>query len=126
MPRVKKIVDETMESKSVEAVAEADAKTEKKPRVKKAVAKEEAPVEKKAVAKKEEKKAEPKASVMIQSGTKEVAAKEVLAAAAKAYLEANGEVEIETIEIYIKPEENAVYYVVNGDDSGDNKIEFFQ
>ncbi len=126
MPRVKKIVDETMESKSVEAVAEADAKTEKKPRVKKAVAKEEAPVEKKADAKKEEKKAEPKASVMIQSGTKEVAAKEVLAAAAKAYLEANGEVEIETIEIYIKPEENAVYYVVNGDDSGDNKIELFQ
>lgn len=128
MPRAKKLAEEVVDKKEMETVekaVEAEAKT--KSRAKKTVAvKEETPAEKKNTVKKETKKAEPKAFVMIQIGNKEVAAKAVLAAAVEAYKAANGEVEVETIEIYIKPEENAVYYVVNGDDSGDNKIDLFQ
>lgn len=73
------------------------------------------------------KKAEPKQSVVIQYGTDEVVTKDVVAAAIKAYKSKNKAVEIKTVEVYIKPEEKAAYYVVNGDDSqGDNKIELFQ
>ena len=36
------------------------------------------------------------------------------------------EEDIKSIELYVKPEENAVYYVVNGDDSeGSNKLDLF-
>lgn len=73
------------------------------------------------------KKAEPKQSVVIQYGMDEVVANDVVAAAIKVYKSKNKGVEIKTVEVYIKPEEKAAYYVVNGDDSqGDNKIELFQ
>ena len=84
----------------------------KKETVKKAPAAKKAPV----------KKAEPAAAVVIEYAGKQIAAREVLAAATKAFQAANKGVEIKTIEIYVKPEENVAYYVVNGEGSDDYKI----
>lgn len=67
------------------------------------------------------KKAKP--TVMIQYAGKEIVAKDILEAATKAFQEANADVVIETIELYIKPEEGVAYYVVNGAGSEDYKVE---
>ena len=66
---------------------------------------------------------EPVASVTIQFGGSEYAAKEILAAAKDAFTKNHEGVEIETIDIYVKPEEGAAYYVVNGVGGDDMKIE---
>lgn len=85
-----------------------------------------APAAKTAAAKAEAKKAEPTATVTIQYGANEVVAKKVLTAAIEAYQAAHEDVEVKTVDVYIKPEENAAYYVVNGDDSdGNNRIDLF-
>lgn len=69
------------------------------------------------------KKAEPEVSAVIQCRAGQVTVKDLTAAAAEAYKAAHEGAEIDSITIYIKPEENAVYYVVNGDDSeGNNKL----
>ena len=121
-------------TEAAEVKAEAAAATEKKTTArktagaKKPVAKtEEKPAARKAAAEKpEEKKAEPKESVVIQYGAKEAVIRDVVATAVEAYKAAHEGVEIKTVDVYVKPEENAVYYVVNGDDSeGNNKIELF-
>lgn len=112
---------------AVKAPAEGTAKkTEEKAAVEKKAA-EKKTAEKKAVEKKPAAKpAEPTQSVVIQYGSDEVVTKDVVAAAVKAYKSKHKGVEIKTVEVYIKPEERAAYYVVNGDDSqGDNKIELF-
>jgi len=69
------------------------------------------------------KKAEPQANVVIQFAGKEFQAKEILEKAKAAFAKANEGVEIQSIELYVKPEENAAYYVVNGTGSDDYKIE---
>ena len=97
--------------------------TEKKPAVKKEAAPKKETVKKAPAAKKAPvKKAEPAAAVVIEYAGKQIAAREVLAAATKAFQAANKGVEIKTIEIYVKPEENVAYYVVNGEGSDDYKI----
>ena len=56
-----------------------------------------------------------KTSVVVQFAGKEVTEKELIAAVKKAYTKKGNKVgDIKTIEIYVKPEENAAYYVVNG------------
>lgn len=83
------------------------------------------PVEttKKAPAKKAPaKKADPKACVVIEFAGKKIVAKDVLDKAVKAYAEAHKGAEIKTIEVYVKPEENVAYYVVNGEGSDDYKV----
>ena len=83
------------------------------------------PVEttKKAPAKKAPaKKADPKACVVIEFAGKQIVAKDVLDKAVKAYAEAHKGAEIKTIEVYVKPEENVAYYVVNGEGSDDYKV----
>ena len=83
------------------------------------------PVEttKKAPAKKAPaKKADPKACVYIEFAGKQIVAKDVLDKAVKAYAEAHKGAEIKTIEVYVKPEENVAYYVVNGEGSDDYKV----
>ncbi len=83
------------------------------------------PVEttKKAPAKKAPaKKADPKACVVIEFAGKQIVAKDVLDKAVKAYEEAHKGAEIKTIEVYVKPEENVAYYVVNGEGSDDYKV----
>ena len=69
------------------------------------------------------KKVEPKASVVIEYAGTQIVAKDVLAAATKAFKAANKGVTIKTIEVYVKPEENVAYYVVNGEGSEDYKVE---
>ena len=68
-----------------------------------------------------------KTSVVVQFAGKEVTEKELIAAVKKAYTKKGNKVgDIKTIEIYVKPEENAAYYVVNGEGSvgaDDYKIE---
>ena len=65
-----------------------------------------------------------KTSVVVQFAGKEVTEKELIAAVKKAYTKQGNKVgDIKTIEIYVKPEENAAYYVVNGVGADDYKIE---
>lgn len=78
------------------------------------------PAAKRAVAKKV---SQPAAQVVIQYQEKEVAAKDILEKAKSAFAESNPGVEIKTIDIYVKPEENAAYFVVNGMAPEDNKID---
>ena len=69
------------------------------------------------------KKADPKVDVVVEFAGKQIVAKDVKDAVLKAYKKANKGVEIKTVEIYIKPEENAAYYVVNGDAKPEYKVE---
>ena len=65
-----------------------------------------------------------KTSVVVQFAGKEVTEKELIAAVKKAYTKKGNKVgDIKTIEIYVKPEENAACYVVNGVGADDYKIE---
>lgn len=50
-------------------------------------------------------------------------AKDVLKKAEEAYLAAHKGVGIKTLELYISPEQNAAYYVVNGEASKDFVIQ---
>ena len=80
------------------------------------------PTKKTPVRKAAEKK-EIQTSVFIQYGGKETAAADLLAAAKKAYLAAgHKEDEIQSMEVYVKPEEGAAYYAVNGVGSEEYKI----
>ena len=110
--------------KAEAAVVETEKKTAapKTAAKKPAETKEAAP--KKAPAKKAPaKKVEPKASVVIEYAGTQIVAKDVLAAATKAVKAANKGVTIKTLEVYVKPEENVAYYVVNGEGSEDYKVE---
>lgn len=78
--------------------------------------------EKKTAVKKTAAKKEIRSSVFIEYAGKQIVAKDVLEAAKKAYESMNKGVAIETIEIYVKPEENAAYYVVNGEGSDQFKV----
>ena len=65
-----------------------------------------------------------KTSVVVQFAGKEVTEKDLIAAVKKAYTKKVNKVgDIKTIEIYVKPEESAAYYVVNGIGADDYKIE---
>ena len=55
---------------------------------------------------------ENKQAVYVQYGDKEVAALDVLEAV-KADFKANNKGAVKTVKVYIKPEDNAAYYVVN-------------
>ncbi len=84
----------------------------------------EAPVKE---ATKEVKKAAPKKEVkttlFVQYFGKEVAEKDMIASVKKAWTKAGNKVgDIKTITLYVKPEESAVYYVINGTETG--KVEF--
>ena len=92
----------------------------------KAEAKAEAPKAeaKKAEEPKKETAKDIKTSVVVQFAGKEVAEKDLIAAVKKAYTKKGNKVgDIKTIEIYVKPEESAAYYVVNGVGADDYKIE---
>lgn len=97
-----------------------EAPAAKKPAAKKAAA----PAAKKTPAKKATaaKKAETKASVYVEFAGKQIVAKDVLAAAEKDFAAKNKGVAIDTIDIYVKPEEGVAYYVVNGVGNDDYKV----
>ena len=58
-------------------------------------------------------------TVVVEFAGKQIMAKDVLQKAVEAYLVAHKDVEIKTLELYISPEQNAAYYVVNGEASED-------
>ena len=113
MPTKKKeVVESSVET--VKKAPAAKAKAEKAETVKKTV--------KKAV-KKTAKAAEPQCKVFVEFAGRQVAAKEVLDKAVEAYRAAHEGAEVSTVELYVKPEENAAYYVVNGEADPEFKVE---
>ena len=64
-----------------------------------------------------------KKSLFVQYNGKQVEEKEIVASVKKAWTDAGNKVgDIKTMEVYVKPEEDAVYYVINETESG--KVEF--
>ena len=105
---------EATETKEVKAEAKAEAPKAEEPKKETA---------KKAPAKRTAAK-DIKTSVVVQFAGKEVTEKDLIAAVKKAYTKKGNKVgDIKTIEIYVKPEESAAYYVVNGIGADDYKIE---
>ena len=122
---VNEIVDETV--KTEEAVVEKKAPA-KKAAAKKTTAKkaagEEAVVEKKAPAKKAAAKKATEVEVFIQFAGNQVVQKDVEDRIKAAFVaEGHKESAIKSIKIYVKPEENAAYYVINEDNVG--RIDLF-
>ena len=72
---------------------------------------------------KETVKPEIEKSVVVEFGGRQVAAKDVLAQAEKEYAMTHPGTVIKSIELYISPEQNAAYYVVNGEGSDDFRID---
>lgn len=63
-----------------------------------------------------------KSNVVVEYQGKQITCKDVLAAAKKVWVDGGNKVkDLNTVDLYVKPEENAVYYVFNEDESG--KIE---
>lgn len=89
-----------------------DTVTEKKAPAKKTAAK-------KAPAKKTTAKKEMKVTTVVQCFGKEINEKDIIADVKKAWTKAGNKVgDIKTLELYIKPEEGTVYYVINTTESG--------
>lgn len=112
------------ETKTVKAEAKAEAPKAEAPKAEAKKAEEpKKETAKKAPAKRTTAK-DIKTSVVVQFAGKEVTEKDLIAAVKKAYTKKGNKVgDIKTIEIYVKPEESAAYYVVNGIGADDYKIE---
>lgn len=82
-----------------------------------------APAKKPAAKKTVKKDVQPDTTVTVQFQGKDIVTAQVVEAAKKAFAEANPDVEIRTIDVYVKPDENVAYYAVNGEGSGDYKVE---
>lgn len=108
------------ETKKVAAAVKAAPKkvAPKKPVVKKTSAVKKAEPKKAATPAKEE----TKTTVVVEFYGKQVNTADVVAKAEKAYKDAHAGIEIKTLEVYVKPEEDAAYYVVNGEGSDDFKV----
>ena len=87
-------------------------------------AKEAAPAaEKKAEAKKPAKKQEIKTTVSVQYLGKDISDKDMVALVKKQWTASKHKIsEIKTMELYVKVEENTVYYVINGTEKGSVEI----
>ena len=111
-----------VQTEEIEKVEET-VKVEKKPAAKKATkAKAEKEVkevaEKKPAAKRTTKKAV-KTTFVVQAAGKEVSMEDAIAKVKEAWVAAgNKEADVKEIAVYVKPEEAAIYYVVNGDVTG--------
>ncbi len=65
-------------------------------------------------------KKEIKVKAVVQYQGKQVEEKEIIGNVKKAWTKTGGKVrDIKSIDLYIKPEEDKVYYVINGTDTGD-------
>ena len=93
-------------------------KVEKKPAVKKAEPVEKEVAEKKPAAKRTTKKAV-KTTFVVQAAGKEVSMEDAVARVKEAWVATgNKEADMKEIAVYVKPEEKAIYYVVNGEVTG--------
>lgn len=99
-------VQKTVKAEPVKAAAKAPAA--EKPAAKK-------PAAKKTAAKKTSAKKDIKVKAIVEYYGKQVEEKEIIASVKKAWTKSGRKVgEIKSIDLYIKPEEGAVYYVING------------
>lgn len=107
----------TEEKQEVKTEVKAETKPEVKEETKASVEKK-APA-KKAPAKKTTAKKDIKVKAVVEYYGKQVEEKDMIAAVKKAWTKSGRKVaDIKTIDLYIKPEEDAVYYVINGIDTG--------
>ena len=113
------------ETKAAEVKAAAETKEEVKTAVKAAEDKVSEKVEEvkkaapKTTAKKSAAKKEIKTEVVLQYGEKEVNTKDMIASVKKDWTKQKHKIsEIKSIELYVKPEDYAVYYVINGEHTG--------
>ena len=107
----------TEEKQEVKTEVKAETKPEVKEETKASVEKK-APA-KKAPAKKTTAKKDIKVKAVVEYYGKQVEEKDMIAAVKKAWTKSGRKVaDINTIDLYIKPEEGAVYYVINGIDTG--------
>ena len=104
---------ETTKTATVQKTVKAEpAKAAEKPAAKK-------PAAKKTAAKKTSAKKDIKVKAIVEYYGKQVEEKEIIASVKKAWTKSGRKVgEIKSIDLYIKPEEGAVYYVINGVDTG--------
>lgn len=104
---------ETTKTAAVQKTVKAEpAKAAEKPAAKKLAAK-------KTAAKKTSAKKDIKVKAIVEYYGKQVEEKEIIASVKKAWTKSGRKVgEIKSIDLYIKPEEGAVYYVINGVDTG--------
>lgn len=103
-------VQKTVKAEPVKVAAKAPAA--EKPAAKK-------PAAKKTAAKKTSAKKDIKVKAIVEYYGKQVEEKEIIASVKKAWTKSGRKVgEIKSIDLYIKPEEGAVYYVINGVDTG--------
>lgn len=111
---------QTEEIVNVEETVKVEKKAAKATKAK--AEKEEKAAEKKPAAKRTTKKAV-KTTFVVQAGKKEVSMEEAVARVKEAWIAAgNVEKDLKEIAVYVKPEDDAIYYVVNGDVTG--KVEF--
>ena len=122
VPEVKKAVEENVVSEVKEVAAKVA--PELKETVEKVV-----PEAKKTVEKATEKvkkataKKEIKTTLFVEYYGKQVQEKDMIASVKKAWTKSGKKVaDIKTMALYVKPEENSVYYVINGDSAG--RVEF--
>ena len=123
--KIEKVAEVVKEA--IKEEAPASKKRGRKPAVKKeAVVEEKAAVvaepKKRATRKTTKKEVQPQITVHFQYGGKDLVAKEVLAQALDHYKESHVDAVIETVELYVVADENAAYYVINGEPSDDYKI----
>ena len=101
-------------------------KVEKKATAKKATKAKAETTEKEVVEKKTTKRTTKKAvktTFVVQAAGKEISMEDAIAKVKEAWVaEGNKETELKEIAVYVKPEDKAIYYVVNGDVTG--KVEF--
>ena len=62
-------------------------------------------------------------TITVEFAGRQAVITDIAAKAEAAYKAINADTEIKTLDIYVKPEENAAYYVVNGEGSADFRIE---
>lgn len=128
---MKKTAKEVVSEKIEEKAAEAKKEIEKKAPVKKAAAKpEEKPAEKKTAIKKPvlkktaAKKTAVKETIYLQYLGKEINKDDIIKQVKEVWTKQlkNKVGDLKSVDLYLKPEENAVYYVINGDVTGSLNI----
>ena len=116
--KVEKIVPETKKAVEEKVMPEVKEVAEKVVPEAKKVAEKATEKVKKATAKKEI-----KTSLFVEYYGKQVQEKDMIASVKKAWTKSGKKVaDIKTMALYVKPEENSVYYVINGDSAG--RVEF--
>lgn len=112
--KASKMTEDTPLKDAEKVVREAAAKVSKEAAEKSEVVRE---------AVKKARKAVVKHAVTIEFQGRQIVAKDVLAACEKAYDEREDKKPVKALDVYIKPEENCAYYVVNGEGSDEYRVE---